>query len=205
MKLNYLFSKLIKKIQIPAVQQSRLDNRARVASGSQVVNTTVGKYSYIGNFCTVIHAEIGSFCSIADNCIIGGAQHPIERVSTSPVFHEGKNILGKNFYEHKYNPYKITKIENDVWIGSNCLIKAGVTISNGAVIGMGTVLTKDVGPYEIWAGNPGRLIRKRFEDHIIKELLEDKWWDKSDSELKTSSPVFNDVNKYLYQDRGEKN
>ncbi len=129
------------------------------------------KYSYIGNYCTVINSEIGKFCSIADNCIIGGANHPIGWVSTSPVFHQGKNVLRKNFSALEFVTTTRTFIGNDVWIGSNCLIKSGIKISDGAVIGMGSVVTKNVGPYEIWAGNPAKMIKGRFADSIIDDLL----------------------------------
>ncbi|MGE7689363.1 CatB-related O-acetyltransferase [Lysinibacillus sp. NPDC097214] len=196
MRLNYLFSKITKKIQIPAVKNSKIDKTARVCSASHIVNTEIGRYSYVGNFCTVVNTKIGNFCSIADNSIIGGASHPIEWVSTSPVFHEGINIMRKNFSSHEYKTDKETIIGNDVWIGNNSLIKSGVFIADGAVIGMGSVLTKDVGAYEIWAGNPAKFIRKRFSNEVIEKLNNTEWWNYSDSQLKEESINFNDVNKF---------
>ena len=68
-----------------------------------------------------------------------------------------------------------------------------VTIGDGAVIGGGSVVTKDVGPYEIWAGNPARFIRKRFDDETIEKLLKIKWWDWSDEQLKKAGKYFSDV------------
>jgi acetyltransferase-like isoleucine patch superfamily enzyme len=203
MNLSYLISKLIKKLHIPAITNSNIDKTSRVCSGSHLVSTTIGKYSYIGNFCTVINTQIGSFCSIADNCIIGGASHPIEWVSTSPVFHEGKNIMNKNFSTHGYKTGEITEIGNDVWIGNNCLIKSGVKIGNGSVIGMGSVLTKDVGDYEIWAGNPARLIRKRFNDEKIEQLKMSKWWDWENKELYKFAVNFNNIEEFLKSIKGE--
>jgi len=94
---RYYLSKLIKKLHIPAIKESRIDRTSKVCSGSHLVNVSMSKYSYIGNFCTVLNANIGSFCSIADNVIIGGASHPLEWVSTSPVFHSGKNVMKKIF------------------------------------------------------------------------------------------------------------
>lgn len=198
MNIKYFFSKLIKKMHIPAIKNSKLHKNSKVCSSSLVVNSKISRYSYVGNNCTIINTEIESFCSIADNCIIGGASHPIDWVSTSPVFHSGRNILRKNFSNHNFGTTKTTIIGNDVWIGNNCLIKSGVNIATGAIIGMGTVLTKDVGPYEIWGGNPAKMIRKRFEDHVINELIKDKWWKKNVNELEQDSELFNDVNKYLY-------
>lgn len=68
------------------------------------------------------------------------------------------------------------------WDSHNC--PWGVTIGDGAVIGAGSVVTKDVGPYEIWAGNPARYIRKRFDDETIRRLEEVKWWDFNDDMLR---------------------
>jgi acetyltransferase-like isoleucine patch superfamily enzyme len=197
MNLFYLISKAIKKIQIPAIIKSKIDETARVSSASHIVNSILGKYSYIGNSCTIVSTQIGSFCSIADNCIIGGASHPIEWVSSSPVFHEGKNIMRNNFSTHKYQTVKNTIIGNDVWIGNNCLIKSGITIRDGAVIGMGSVVTKNVGPYEVWAGNPAKLIRKRFSDEQIEKLLSSGWWKWDDIRISNKASSFNDVEKFL--------
>jgi len=197
MNFKYLFSKFMKKINFPAIKNSCIDSKSKVANYSHIVDTEISAYSYIGNSSTVVNTKIGKFCSIADFTVIGGASHPIEWVSTSPVFHSGKNILRKNFSNHPYETTKKTIIGNDVWIGSNTIIKSGVTIGNGAVIGMGAVLTKDVGAYEIWAGNPARLIRKRFDDEQILALEELKWWDWPEEKIEKKANHFNDVNKVI--------
>lgn len=203
-KLVYLISKLIKKLHVPAVKNSTIDKTGKVCSGSHVVQSKLGKYSYVGNFCTIINTKVGNFCSIADNCIIGGANHPINWVSTSPVFHEGKNIMRKNFSNHEFETSALTTIGNDVWIGNNCLIKSGINISDGAVIGMGSVVTKDVGLYEIWAGNPARLIRKRFCTEICFKLSKTKWWEYDDEHFDEISMYFNNIDNFLeIQMRGE--
>jgi acetyltransferase-like isoleucine patch superfamily enzyme len=119
MIFKYYISKLIKKLHIPALKNSHIDKRSKVCSGSHLVNVKMGKYSYVGNFCTIINTQIGSFCSIASNCIIGGSSHPLDWVSTSPVFHNGKNIMKKNFSKHKYITTQETIIGNDVWMGNN--------------------------------------------------------------------------------------
>ena len=197
MSIKYLISKFLKKIQIPAIKNSSIDKKSKVCSGSHIVNSSIGKYSYVGNYSTVIDCKIGSYCSIADNCIIGGASHPTNWVSTSPVFYSGKNVLRKNFSDNEYTEFTETIIGNDVWIGSKCLIKGGVKIGNGAIIGMGSVVTHDVPPYEIWAGNPAKCIRKRFDDDTIERLLELKWWDYDDAELSKLGTHFNDVQEFL--------
>lgn len=177
MSIKYLFAKLIKKIQIPAIKNSTIHKNSKVCSASHVVNSSLDEYSYIGNYCTIIGASIGKFCSIADNCIIGGAQHPYEWVSTSPVFIKGKNCMNVNLGNNEFNDERKTFIGNDVWIGNNCLIKGGITVGDGAVIGMGAVVTKDVGAYEIWAGVPAVCIGKRFSEEVISELEAITWWE----------------------------
>jgi len=86
-KISYYISKLVKRIHIPAIKSSEIHTTSKVASGSHEVMKSMDKYSYIGNNCTVVDTEIESF---TDNVIIGGASHPINWVSTSPVFHHGK-------------------------------------------------------------------------------------------------------------------
>ncbi len=197
MKLSYLVSKMMKKAYLPALRNSKINEKSKVSSGSHIVQSALNRYSYVGSYCTIINTEIGQFCSIADNCIIGGASHPINWVSSSPAFHHGKNILRQNFAKHEFNTTERTKIGNDVWIGNNCLIKSGVVISDGAVIGMGSVVTKNVGAYEIWAGNPARMIRKRFTDEMIDKLLNIQWWDFPEERLRNYGRYFNDPKGFI--------
>lgn len=181
------------------VRNSKIDKTAAICSSTRVYDSQVGKYTYVGRKSTLCSVKIGNFCSVSGGVIIGGGSHPLEWVGTSSAFHQGKNILRKNFSEHPYAVYKSTTIGNDVWIGNNVRIKAGVTIGDGAVIGMGAILTKNVGPYEIWAGNPAKFIRKRFDDEIIEKLLQTKWWEFSDEQLFEYAQYFNCPEQFLKQ------
>ncbi|BAZ04409.1 Vat family streptogramin A O-acetyltransferase [Calothrix sp. NIES-3974] len=122
---------------------------------------------------------IGKFCAIATGAkfIMNGANHQLSGFSTYPF-----NIFGHDW--EKVTPttaelvYKgDTVIGNDVWIGYEAVIMPGVKIGDGAIIGAKSVVTKDVAPYTIVGGNPANLIRKRFPDHIVAELLAIAWWD----------------------------
>jgi len=196
-KLEYLFSKLIKKLHLRAITNSSIHKTSKVCSGSQIVSSTIGKHTDIGYDCTIINTEIGAFCSFGANIIIGGASHTVDWVSTSPVFNENKDHLPQKFSYHKFDLSNKTIIGSDVWIGNNVLIKADIKVGHGAIIGMGSVVTKDVPPYEIWAGNPAKLIRKRFDELTISELLKMKWWNWDDKTIKENSFCFNNVQELI--------
>jgi chloramphenicol O-acetyltransferase type B len=123
---------------------------------------------------------IGKFCSIASGVkfIMGGNQGHNHNFFTSyPLEVLREDFDGyKNSSSIAYERKGDTVIGNDVWIGVEALILTGIQIADGAVVGARSVVTKNVGPYEIWAGNPAKLIRKRFSDDVIELLLEILWW-----------------------------
>ena len=92
----------------------------------------------------------------------------------------------KNFHKERIT----TKIENDVWVGDSVIILPGVKVGTGSVIGAGSIVTKDVEPYTIVAGNPAKLIKKRFNNDRILELLNSKWWDWDDETIRKNKSFF---------------
>lgn len=198
MNLKYMIAKGLKRLlNPPALRNCSIDKTAKVCPKSELSRVSLGRYSYIGSDCFMVNTKIGAFCSIADDVVIGGATHPIQYVSTSPVFHKGKNILKKNFATHDSIKTPQTQIENDVWIGMGSFVKAGITIHDGAVIGMGSVVTHDVPAYEIWAGNPAKMIRKRFDSDVADRLEKTKWWDLEESEIEKLADLMNDPESFL--------
>lgn len=123
---------------------------------------------------------IGKFCSIACGAkfIFNSANHTLSSLSTYPfpLFFEEWGLMREEITDSWDNKGDIV-IGNDVWIGYETVIMAGVTIGDGAIVGTRAVVTKDVPPYAIVGGVPARMIRKRFPDEIISELLEIRWWD----------------------------
>lgn len=143
----------------------------------------VGDYTYIMGQTCIAYANIGKFCSIGEHCSIGGWMHPYQLISDSPRLY--REILNKE-YDDLNNS---VVIENDVWVGDNVVIIRG-TIGNGSIIGAGAVITRDVPPYAIVAGNPGHIIGFRFDDAKICDLLESKWWDWDIDKIKRNQEFF---------------
>lgn len=181
--MKYL-PRLLKKLIPNTIINSKIHKTAKAESGSYLLNTTIGRYSYCGNNCKLLNTEIGAFCSIASNVEIGLGNHPMDWVSTSPAFYKGRDSISKRLAKIENNiKTKKTTIDNDVWIGERVIILSGIHIQTGAVIGTGSVVTKDVGPYEVVAGVPARCIKKRFSDETIDKLLATKWWELDESTL----------------------
>lgn len=128
---------------------------------------------------------IGKFCSIACGAkfLFNGANHTLKSLSTYPfpIFYEewSHGIWADKSWDNKGD----IKIGNDVWNGYDAIIMAGVTIGDGAIIATRAVVTKDVPPYTIVGGVPAKIIRKRFSDEVIEELLKQKWWDLPNEEI----------------------
>ena len=179
------------------IYNSKISSKAVVRKKCRVYNSTIGDYSYVTRNTLIHNAQIGKYCSISENCVIGTPSHPTDMVSTSPVFCQGKNYLKKNFAQFKHESCKKTVIGNDVWIGLNCLIRDGITVADGAIIGMGSVVTKNVGPYEIWAGIPAIKIKTRFDAKTIEGLLALKWWEWPEDRVAQFADCFDDPEKLL--------
>lgn len=144
-------------------------------------------YEFIGD-----KLIIGRFCQIATGVtfIMNGANHQMNAVSTYPFY-----VMGWEQIPPQLEDLLIkgdTVVGNDVWIGQNAVILPGVHIGDGAIIGLNSVVTHDVEPYSVVAGNPAKVIRKRFDDELIAILMQLKWWDKSVDEIQELIPVLTD-------------
>ena len=163
------------------------NNTTKCTSNFPVEQVEVGSFTY-GTVDTLIFSDdlrlkIGSCCSIAPavNFLVG-ADHVMNNISTFPF---KVKVLGE-----KYEA--ISKgdiiVQDDVWIGYDAVIMAGVTIGDGAIIGTRAVVTKDVEPYSIVGGVPAKEIRKRFSPEVIKKLMEIQWWNWPIEKIRSSIP-----------------
>lgn len=178
-----------KNLKFPLKDYNRLCFLKNIVRNPNII---VGDYTYYDDFENVENFEknvkyhfdfvrdkliIGKFCMIASDVtfIMNGANHLTDAITAYPfsVFGEGwEHAMDGKSYPNKGD----IKIGNDVWIGYNSTIMAGVTIGDGAIVATNSTVTKDVEPYAIVGGNPARLIKKRFSDDQIKRLLRVKWW-----------------------------
>ncbi|WP_318527356.1 xenobiotic acyltransferase family protein [Rasiella rasia] len=131
---------------------------------------------------------IGSFCSIARNVYMQTFNHNTSRLTS---YYIGKNVFGEKWENERTTKGDIT-IKNDVWIGAHAIVLGGVTIGNGAVIAANTVVTKDVPPFAIYAGVPGKVIGYRFEPEVIAKIEKLAWWDWSIEKIKENKELFKD-------------
>jgi len=195
--IKYILAKTIKKARFCAIKNSTIHRTSKVESGTSFVDSIMKRHSFCGYDCEIYHAHIGAFTSIANGVILGGAMHPMEWVGMSPVFYAGRDSVKHKFSEHKLPHPKPVNIGNDVWIGRSAIVLSGVNIGDGAVVGAGSVVTKDVPPYAIVAGNPAKLIRYRFEEGIIEKFNKIKWWEFDDDKLKRLGKYFNQYDLFL--------
>ncbi len=153
------------------------DNNVSVQEGVRFyMDSQIGEYTYLGRYCDVTRATIGRYCAIGNFVVIGGGEHRIDRIAAASA------LIYPEIDCFEDTTKKELLIKNDVWIGTNAIIKRGVTIGNGAVIGANSFVDKDVPDYAVAVGVPARVIKYRFSEEIIKELLESKWWEKDKDE-----------------------
>ena len=179
-----------KHIKFPLAHYDRLCFLKNVVKNPNII---IGDYTYYDDFENVENFEknvkyhfdfvgdkltIGKFCMIASDVkfIMNGANHLTDALTTYPfaIFGNGwEDAMNGKSYPNKGD----INIGNDVWIGYNATIMAGVTIGDGAIIATNSTVIKDVEPYSIVGGNPAQEIKKRFSKEVITKLLELKWWD----------------------------
>lgn len=165
-KLKSILLFLINLLHQPAwrLRHNRISTHTRVERGTFVRDCKIAPYTYIGLNCILNSVEIGAYSSIASGVQIGGMEHAYWDLSTSCHLTD-KSIAGN-----------ITHIGHDVWIGADSIIRQGITIGEGAVVGANSFVNKDVPPYAIVVGSPAKIIKYRFEEQTIIALQKSHYW-----------------------------
>lgn len=182
--LQNIFAKLISNLEKGDMYSSTLRFLYK-----KFHDVDVGLYTYgcFYNFDIRPGVSFGRYCSVAKNVVIIDANHPVSHKSTHPFFYSPDFGIIK---ESQINHIP-TVIGNDVWIGRNALLTPSVrVVGDGAIIAAGAVVTKDIPPYAIVGGNPAKVIRYRFSERQIQELLKEKWWEREIQEIKHRGDEF---------------
>lgn len=190
---RYVFNRYIDKHEGGDFYSQTIRRIFREKYGINVGYASYGCFDPSINFGSPM--EIGNYCSFAANVHFIPGNHPPTDVSTHPFFHRAEFGYVINSGGLKTAP---TIVGHDVWIGRDVIILPKCkNIGNGAIVGAGSVVTRDVEPYSIVAGNPAREIRKRFDNETILKLEKSEWYNFSPEELKTAFQYAKDIERFL--------
>ncbi len=178
---------------------TRLSQNVYLGFGSVVAADKIGRYTFINDYSLIDRnvSSIGNFCSIAYNVRIGLGNHPTDWVSSHPFAYQAKYKLRHDNIAFSSDDHPDTIIGNDVWIGANATILAGVKVGDGALIGAHSLVTKDVEPFSIVIGSPARHLRFRFDKDSINKLNEIKWWEWNNEKIRANINLFSDPEKFI--------
>jgi chloramphenicol O-acetyltransferase type B len=169
---------------------SEIERQVVIYPRAYLKDSSFGSYSYLNENSIVGRVSVGRFCSIGPHFLCGYGEHPVNFLSTSPVFYSTQKQCGTSFADRDYfTEARRTSIGHDVWIGARVFVRDGVRIGNGAVVAAGAVVVKDVPDYAVVGGVPARLMRYRFDGGVIRELLDIRWWDWDEAKLRRAQPM----------------
>ncbi len=162
------------------ITETRIGYYCEIGQSTRLRNVTFGDYSYCDRHCDIANATIGKFANIASMVRIGATDHPLDLAAlhhfmyrTSYYWHDEPDDAA--FFARRDT--RRTIIGHDTWIGHGAMIKPDVTVGDGAVVASGAIVTRDVAPYTIVAGNPARPLRDRQPPAIAHRLIKLAWWD----------------------------
>lgn len=137
---------------------NKIGKAVEICKGAYLTHSSIGDYSYLGMYSYFNHVKMGRYCSISGYVTIGAMEHDYNDYSSSTHLSDGG-----------YND-RTTFISDDVWIGAQCVIRQGITIGKGAVVGANSFVNKDVPPYAIVFGTPAKVYKYRFDDARIDAI-----------------------------------
>lgn len=154
---------------------------------------TMGDYSYVVNDGQITYTTIGKFCSIAAMIRINPGNHPMHRTTQAHFTYRASAYFPGESDDAEFFAWRREHhctIGHDVWLGHGAIVLPGRNIGTGAVIAAGAIVTKDVAPYTIVAGNPARPVRRRFSEAVEDGLMDLAWWDWDHEMLRQALPDF---------------
>jgi phosphonate metabolism protein (transferase hexapeptide repeat family) len=162
------------------VRKSSFGKYCKVGARTTIIESTIGDYSYAVNDAEIVYTDIGKFTSIGPLVGLNPGNHPMLRASQAHFTYQSwqyfEDAEDEPTIRDGRRQQRVT-IGHDAWIGRAAIVLPGRTVGTGAVVGAGAVVTRDVAPYTIVAGNPARVIRDRFAPEIVARLQALAWWD----------------------------
>ncbi len=131
-------------------------------------DSVIGRYCYVGERCDITKAEIGNYVSIANNVSVGPGEHNLNRISTNSLFYETPYLSLTEGH---------CRIESDAWIGVDSIIRRGISVGIGAVVGANSFVNSDVPNFAIVGGSPAKIIGYRFDVSSRQIILDSRWWE----------------------------
>ncbi|MDB5502480.1 MAG: putative acetyltransferase [Tardiphaga sp.] len=175
------------------LKDATLGAYCEVGARTILQEVTMGDYSYVVNDAQITYTTIGKFCSIAAMARINPGNHPMHRATQAHFTYRASAYFPGEAEDAEFfnwrREHHVT-IGHDVWIGHGAVVLPGRNIGTGAVIAAGAIVTKDVPAYTIVAGNPARVIRRRFPEDVAAQLAELAWWDWDHEALRLALPDF---------------
>jgi hypothetical protein len=175
------------------LHDTRLGAYCEVGARTMLHEVTMDDYSYVVNDAQITYATIGKFCSIAAMTRINPGNHPLQRVSQAHFTYRASRYFSGESDDAEFFAWRRehhVHIGHDVWIGHGAVVLPGRSVGTGAVIAAGAIVTKDVPAYTIVAGNPARIIKRRFPEDITNRLAALAWWDWNHETLRRTLPDF---------------
>lgn len=175
------------------VVNTGLGRWCEIGRGARILNSTLGDYSYCDRFADIANTTVGKFANIAAMTRIGPTDHPMTTASLHHFLYRSEYYWDDTARDEAFfaaRAARRTVIGHDTWIGHGAIVKPEVTVGNGAIVGAGAVVTRDVAPYTIVAGNPARVLRRRFDETVAARLERLAWWDWDHAALRAALPDF---------------
>ena len=155
------------RLPIDIINHSIVDSTTRIAKGVSLKYCKIGKYNYFARRSSFYNVEVGNYCCFGPDIHIGGMQHSYWWYSMSPILSDECRTPER------------TVIGNDVWIGAQAIIKQGIKIGDGAVVGANSFVNKDVEPFSIVVGSPAKHIKYRFDEKTKDIITKSEYWNYS--------------------------